>query len=546
MLVLAALSVIAADPTPPYAIHQIAASDLRAVAAEARPYSRYLSLHGIPEDERDQFCTALDLALNGVAIRGDLYRPRRVGGGLLVRLDLRGLGWDRFSREIELDKLAKLGVKIPFKTDRDKRFFVDVWEFIGYFEPYFVATDKYRRGWLNPTIVDAVENVAHTRKLVVSAHWLYPRLLIENSDGGFYSQLLILPPKEADLEKRLGVNAAFIEVDIRAKHGAAVPKSASVAYSPREIQFLASSTGHDQQWYSRTLDFNRVENPDKDVRERPAGNAKHDAREVLFSLSNGLMGGYLSNGQGQQQAFAPQQVAEDQREATAGRYYSPTKTVVNFVKCADCHMESRGLIGFDDGGIKLINPPRQDTGYLVIDYNATAAAREAQRVTEFYRKGLIDKVNLYRSSYEARVKELTGQDCLVSSRNLLKWYDRYTAVYAAEMVSPSTAAAEMGYPEWAARAMWKSASVQGAVQPFPSIKDYAATVVYQAFAPLQGRENGVTFSVATEQPYRGTNQLGFLAAGQPITREAWERVVGDALSQDVFRWDNIPAQPKFR
>jgi hypothetical protein len=500
MLALLCLGVVTAD-LPPFQIHQIAASDLRAVPAEARPYTRYLSLHGIPDAERDSFCVALDLALNGASIRGDLYQPRRVGGGLLIRLDLRGLGWDRFSREVELDKLGKLGVKLEFKTDRDRSFYEDEWEFIGYFDPYFVASDQYKRGWLNPVLVDTFERVAHTRKLVVAAHWLLPRLMLERGDGGFYSQLLILPPLEKDLEKRLGVNAAFVDVDIRAKHGAAVPKSASVAYSPREVQFLASGTGWDQYWYTRTLDFNRVENPDKDVRERPGGNAKHDAREILFTLSNGLMGGYLANGKGRQVALAPQQIAEDQREAVPGRYYSPTKTVFNVAKCFDCHNESRGLIGFDDNAIKLIDPKRRDTGYLVVDHDPKVAARETTRLEEFYRKGLREKLDLYRTSYEARVKELTGQDCLTSSRNLLRQYDRYTSVYAAQMVTPADAAREMGYPETAARAMWKAASVQ-----------------------------------------YGNNQLGFLAAGQSITREAWERSVGDALRQDLFSWDTIPVK----
>jgi hypothetical protein len=546
MLALLFLGVVTAD-LPPFAIHQIAASDLRAVPAEARPWTRYLSLHGIPDADRDSFSTALGLALNGVSIRGDLYRPRRVGGGLLVRLDLRGLGWDRFSREVELDKLDKLGVKLDFKTDRDRSFYEDVWEFIGYFEPYFVASDKYRRGWLNPAIVDAAEKVAHTRKLVVAAHWLYPRLLLERQDGGFYSQLLVLPPVEKDLEKRLGVNAAFVAVDIRATHGAAVPKSASVAYAPREIQFLTSSTGWDQHWYSRTLDFNRVENPDKDVRERPAGRAKHDAREILFSLPNGLMGGYLANGKGEQQAFAPQAIAEDQREAVPGRYYSPTKTVVNYAKCADCHLESRGLIGFDDNVVKLINPPRQDTGYLVVDYDPVKAARETVRVEEFYRKGLREKLDLYRTSYENRVKELTGQDCLAASRNLLRFYDRYTPVYASAMVTPEVAAREMGYPEVGARAMWKAASVQGAYgKPPSSVKDYAATVVYRALAPLRGSDPGTIQAHTGNYSLQGTNQLGFLAAGQSITREAWERVVGDGMAQDLFSWDRLSVPARSR
>jgi hypothetical protein len=538
VLALLCFGLVAAD-LPPYAIHQIAASDLRAVAAEARPYTRYLSLHGIPDAERDSFCVALDLALNGASIRGDLYRPRRVGGGLLVRLDLRGLGWDRFSREVELDKLAKLGVKLEFKTERDKQFYIDIWETIGYYEPYFVATDAYRRGWLNPAVVDAVEKVAHTRKLVVAAHWLYPRLLLERQDGGFYSQLLINPPVEADYEKRWGVFRQFLDNDIRARQGAAVIKS-QVAYHPRELQFFASSTGHDQQWYSKTLDYDKGDSAEQEPRESPAGTSKPVASEVLHSMANGLVGGSLWNGQGQQQAFAPQRVAEDQRPAHEGVYYCPTKTVFNRAKCYDCHDESRGMIGFDDNIIKLIVPPRKDTGYLVLAYDPKVAAREGLRIEEFYRKGLRDKLNLYRTSYEARVKELTGQDCLAASRNLLKWYDRLTPVYAAELVTPEIARREMGYPEIGARAMWMAASVQGRGKPMPPLKEYAATVVYQAFNPLRPDSLAVAYAAAGAYRLDGTDPLGFLAAGEPLTRIRWEQVVGDALSQDIFFWDRIP------
>jgi hypothetical protein len=538
MLALLLLGVVTAD-LPPYQIHQIAASDLRAVAAEARPYTRYLSLHGIPDAERDSFCTALDLALNGTSIRGDLYRPRRVGGGLLVRLDLRGLGWDRFSREVELDKLDKLGVKLEFKTERDKQFYMDIWETIGYHEPYFVASDKYRRGWLNPTLVDTFERVAHTRKLVVAAHWLFPRLLLERQDGGFYSQLLVHPPTLADLEKRYGVFRQFIDQDVRAKHGAAVVKS-FVSYNPREIQYLAGGTGNDLAYFSLTNDYLKSDRADKDPRETPAGRSNPDAHEVLFSLANGLQAGYLANGQGVQAAFAPQQVAEDQRPAVEGRYYCPTKTVVSYVKCIDCHWENRGQLGFADRVIRLINPPRRDTGYLVVDYDPKAAAREVRLIDEFYREGLPRKQDLYRDSLEAKVKELTGQDCLTASRNLLKWYDRLTPVYAAEPVTPEIARREMGYPEIGARAMWMAASVQGRGKPMPPLKDYAATVVYQALSPLRGDSPAVAYAAAGAYRLDGTDPLGFLAAGEPLTRLRWDQVVGDALSQDIFFWDRIP------
>jgi hypothetical protein len=35
------------------------------------------------------------------------------------------------------------------------------------------------------------------------------------------------------------------------------------------------------------------------------------------------------------------------------------------------------LIGFDDRRDPLINPARRDTGYLVVDYDPKAAARES-------------------------------------------------------------------------------------------------------------------------------------------------------------------------
>jgi hypothetical protein len=539
MLALLLLGVVTAD-LPPYQIHRIAASDLRAVRAEDRPYTRYASRHGISDAEWVSFQGAYDLAANGASIRGDLYRPKIVGGGLLIRMDLRALGWDKFSRQIELDKLEKLGVKLNFKSDRDKNFYLDIWETIGYDEPYFVATDAYRRGWLNPAVVDAVEKVAYTRKLVVAAHWLYPRLLLERNKGGFYSQLLILPPTKADLEKRLGVFRQFADVDLRAVHGAAVRKSLFVSHNPREAQFFGSGTGWDQQWYSQTLDYLKSDRKEKDPFQSPAGTSEPDAFEVLFTTPNGLIGAYLANKQGNQAFFAPQDVAEDLRETNPAVYHSPTKTIFTPGKCWDCHGENRGMIALNDGVTRLINPPRLDTGYLVLAYDPKVAAREAQRMEEFYRGNLRDKLDLYRTSYEARVKELTGQDVLAATRNLMRWYDRYTPAYVAELVTPEIAHREMGYPQFAARAMWKAASIQGRGKPAPPPKDYLAQFVYQATAPLRDSTPAIGLGLFADHPVQGTDQLGFLAGGEPITRLQFDQVVGDALSQDIFSWDKIP------
>lgn len=514
MIPLVALAVLAHGPSLA-TIHAIAYADLTHSAVvdgvrrynvppEQRPYTRYLSMHAVPEEDRAGFLTALKFVLNGASIRGEFHLPRPIAGGRLLRLNLRELGWDRFSREVELEKLDKLGVKsLTFKSDRDKQFYIDLWETFGFSEPFFVADGQYgvphRRGWIDPRIAAEARREALTEKLVISASWLLPRLLLEDADGGFYSRALILPPKEEDLYKRLGVSLQFADLDPRGKHGAAVIRSV-VAYRPREIQFLASSTGYDQHYLTRTRDFNSGDRAEKDVRESPAGTSKHDASEILFSLMNGLQGGYLANGRGEQQTFAPQQVAEDQRESDPHIYHSPTKTVFNYGKCTDCHLENRSLLGFDDNTIRLIVPPRLDTGYVVLDKDPKKAALETVRIEEFYRSGLREKIELYRTSYENRVKSLTGMGSLEASRLMLRAYDAFTPAYASVLVTPEQAAREMAVAPEGARALWKAS---------------------------------------------GENQLNFLAAGQPITRQRWEQTLGAGLRKDVYSWDRGAATPPY-
>lgn len=484
MLALLALISVASVPPSLDAIFKGAAAHaVFAVRPEKRATARYLSLHGFSEADRPRAMIALNMAVNGASFGGEVVRLEAVEG-LLVPVDLDSLRWSKFLREAELDRLEKLGVKFAFKKASDKEFFADIWETLAFHEPFFRPEYHPLAPW--------VSKFSHSRMFILSAHWLFPKLMLERQDGGFYSQLLLLPPVEKDLYKRLGVPIEFAEIEPRGIHGAAVVKSASVAYNPRELQFLPSGTGYDLSWLARTKDFIKADRRDKDVRQSPANTAVHDGREVLFSLPNGFEGGYLANGAGAQVNLVPQAIAEDQRDVlvTAGARrpdYSRTKSVVNFVKCIDCHGESEGLIGFDDNIIRLIVPKRLDTGYLVNvkDYDDKAAHAEIERIEEFYRKGLPSKLAAYRASYAAQVRACTGLSVLEATRIVVQFYDRFTEVYAADLVTPEQAASEMAYPIEIARALWLAS---------------------------------------------GDDQLGFLAGGQPITRIQWHLSVGKALA----------------
>jgi hypothetical protein len=496
-LALAVLTLAPGDvPVPLGVIFKIAAADLIwGVRPEQRPYARYASLHGFDVKDRPEVVTALQLASNGASFAGDLVKLDVIAG-MVVRFDSRALRWDRYSREVEIERLAKLGVNIvqPGKAPNPR--FVDIWEDVAALEPYFGVDPEY--GWIDPVLAPWVAKVAQSEKFIVSAHWLLPRLVLERQDGGFYSQLLLLPAKEEELMKRLGVDLKFADTEPRGRQGAAIVQSASVAYNPREIQVLQSSTGWDTFYAWLTSDYAKSDEKAKDPRQSPANTSKHDAREILFSLWNGLQGGYLANGQGVQQNIAPQQVAEDQRDILVGPdgarpYYSRTKSVVNYIKCLDCHGESSGFIGFSDDAVKLIAPPRLDTGYQVSDpakYDPKAVAEEVERIEEFYRAGLQSKLAQHRASYEARVRACTGLSVREATRLLVKWYDRTTPVFAAELVTPEQAAREMGYPLEVARALWKASY---------------------------------------------DDQLGFLAAGRPVTRIQWEKSVPAAFRAGILR-----------
>jgi hypothetical protein len=493
VLALSLLALVAAEAPPASSLEtlvRVAAVDSHRQKPEDRPFIRYLSLHAVDEPDRSDFNKADSLAVNGAQFGGDLVKLKVFAGGRLVRIDLRSLRWDRYSREVALEDIARLGID-SFKTCNKS--FVDIWEGISGGEPFF-DLDLLN---VDPAMVEQFRLESQSYTPILSAHWLYPRLLLEPQDGGFYSHLLLNPPKKADLERRWGVFRQFVDVDPRAKHGAAVVKSASVAYNPREILLLQSSIGFDEfhHWTTSDFDLSRVrklkeeEIKAKDVRESPANTTKPDGQETIFSLPDGLHGYFLNNAAGDQVSVVPQQIAEDQRPHKDGVAYSQTKSVINPFKCLDCHGESRGIIGFDDNILKLIvAEPRQDTRYAVVAvdlHGKKDAVREAQRIEEFYRKGLIQKAEQHRVSYDARVRECTGLDTFAATRLLVKFYDRYTAAYASELVSLDQAAREIGYPPPLARVLFKAA-----------------------------RDN--------HDYRRPNNQLGFLAAGQPITRIQWE------------------------
>ncbi len=493
MLALLAALVLAAAPAPdvpttPGQAFRLAVMDCAYnVPPDRWPFTRYASLHAVPRSRRPGVVHAFEHAANSTSTQSRLVKFPVVGD-LLLRLDLEELGWDRFSRRDEIDRLATLGVVFNFKGNkRNEDFFADVWETFAFHDPYFRApklySDRYDRGWVDPYDDALARHLTGSDKFVVRADWLLAKLMSERQDGGFYSQLLLHPALESDFYKRVGADIRFVDATVQARHGGAVIRS-DVARHNRELQVIPAAFG--DVW--RTFDFADAGKPDKDVQLALAGKVKHDGREIIYRLPNGLHGYYLADGKGTQVAVVPQAIALDMRAGTSHPIVD--RNVANAHKCVSCHGVESGLIPFSDQvsagitaeGVKLVT--------LSDDYRKLVIRNRELR--EYYLTDLGARIGASNLAYAAAVKALTGLDPAGNADGFMVAFDTYTW----GTVTPAVAAYEMGYSPERAAQLWEVASGK-------------------------------------------VSQLGLLHGGRSIRREAWELIVDDALLAPVHPWEKL-------
>lgn len=474
----------------PNDMFKAAAKDLtERVAPEKRLVTRYLDIHAVPDDEKEAFIKRLVFAINSTSLRTEFYNPILLNNNTLMRLDLEDLGWDKKSRQDKLNILERFGVKFEFKDETAKALFVDIWERFTQFDKFFrvTATDakgNVSRGWLDPVIEAATRQVTFSRSFILHGDWLLPRLLLERKFGGFYSDILFFPPKEQDLYKAFGVNTDFIDANNQLKQGGAVLRSI-VALNNRELQLIPSPFGFDEKFIWRTFDINKAGDADKSVIQTFAGTMKHDGREIIGSLPNGLHWYYLADGQGTQVADVPPDIAQDRRQ---GPLNIRERRVLNAYKCISCHGEAKGTYPFQDVVLKAIKNP--EIALTIISKNPEQASVTKQALEEYYNSKLGRTIARQQQSYQERVKECNGLDSAENSEVLVNYVEDY--IY--DNVSPERAAREMGVDINTARSMWKLA---------------------------------------------GNPIAAFLLSGEEVSRTDWENAFGDVMRSVVpYPWEN--------
>jgi hypothetical protein len=447
-LIFAASLVIVGQPGPAE-VHAAALGDLvQRVPPETQYDTRYVSLHSAaPGPARDSLYAALVFALNSTSFRATLAQPVRLRtDGTLVRISLAALSWDVAARTARIERLKGQGVDVStFKPD--------LWEEIVQGEPYFFATyaapdGKITRGWVDPNVDYRLRLKTYSTRAIVRADWLIARLLREKENQGVYSQSLLHSNKEADLYRTLGVDEKLLDADLTLRNGGAVFDS-PVALHARELQFIRQLYGWDEAILARTFDFASDALGDQSVVETLNGKVRHDGREIIYTLPNGLHAYYLADGKGNQVAVVPQNIAIDQ---TQGINPIKDRSVVNAYTCIRCHGPASGWQPFHDViGDALLNPAM---GLAAFSYYKDRIGQLGAEVTDYYLSDLQKKIRRRNVSYAERLKLTNG---LAPAENA-EAINRTVEGYIYDLVTPEQAAREQGQPLDVARIQWKAAA----------------------------------------------------------------------------------------
>ncbi len=497
-LLTALLADPAAGPPNPDAVWKIAFLDLEGHTSPVdRPYTRYLSLHGWPADKREKLTAAVAYTANAISWRSELHAPRPIAGGLLLKLDERWYAWDRAARARRIAELKRRGV-----TDADRQFTPALWETLAAADAYFQVGQEYQgaryRGWIDPPVEKAARLLSCSTKFVLRADWFVTRVLLEKEFGGYYSDALLLPEKEADFYKAFLIQIDAIDRDNQLRHGGSVLKS-DVANNNRELQVFPSpygTLGISTAW--RTFDVSSDRRRGKSVLEAHQGTLDYDARESFGTLANGLFWWQLYNRAGARQASAPDNVAQVRRPILPLR----ETRVVNSYKCLECHLPDNGVIGFEDVVRKsFLNPAAPLT---VKDKNYDRAVAEAEALEDYYSSTLGQTIKAHQDAFRARLQAacgLEGRDAAIAVVGTVE-------DYLHDLVTPDQAAREMGVDLVLARLLWLKASL-------PDV------------------EGGIH--------YAGNPQLAVLAAGTGLRRGAWEdQTFRDAMLALTYVWESRP------
>lgn len=315
---------------PLAAFQDAAFKDIQSLPEHDRQYQRYFSFREAYNtwfgcEDHETFMKRLPVLaggfrklLNSLSHESELLIPRNVEGSgeLLVRVDIRDLGWNA--------------------------------------EDYKFLADRYPYG-MDPSStirLKPIADAAGTSLPIMRADWFVSFA----ARPEFYNRLMRLPPKIKDMEDQFGINVVDNIRNLRIRRAAFEKGSSGVSDHNRMIERHDIRSGY----YWKSYDFagdkgkqvlaNFPHGPEE-AAPLAAGLTpfQHDGGEMIFSLPNGLQGYYLSTNKGDRIDVGPTSIVSH-RSRPHGATFGVT--ITNARSCFDCH--ENGIVTKSDQMRKLV------------------------------------------------------------------------------------------------------------------------------------------------------------------------------------------------
>lgn len=399
------------------------ATELKAALADARRLdsttavrTRYLTLQGVAELNRDDTKVVLDFWINCLSREAEFAKMRRVTPTILaVSLDDFGIDaatWDKLADE---DPYFSQQIKVEVGAT-----FLN-WDG-GYSQAKAVKAGvaTVPATWLPQKDALEVTSLTQSPAPILRADWWLSRTLIQadRKGTGYYDFLAVKDRK--DFEKLVALD---VKESQRVKREVAgIVARSNVSQLPRQVFRFQSVTGG--YWVTRdALDNNRDE---RNALRNLDGDYKHQAEEIYGVLPNGMYAFFLGDDKGVRQDSAPDKLSSD--ETAPGR----DRRIHVGLSCVRCHVE--GLRPVNDWGRKIF------TGPLKL---SSPDAVKLRRLQHLYLGELQERIDEDSALYAKRLFRLTGQ----KPDAMAKMVGSAWANYVERDVMPGDAARELGLTE---------------------------------------------------------------------------------------------------
>ena len=450
-------------------VHRLwAKADLFDLAAshagrQSRPHGlRYFDMGGVAPKDRPALLQGLGYVLNSLS-RSDLIAlPAEVPGseGALAWIDVKLLGID----PAQLDRLGELGSgNAPF-PEPFYHAVIDAEAEESYDEPYTESRVVRSYSPQYGGYVERTERVTLTRKVtrkrksrrvvlaphlnrasviglvavcktefpVFDARWFVANAMQEPR----YHEILGLDDSEDSVKKLAAVDEKTADRVGAQVRGAVL--ISEVAHRNRFLERTPTPLRYGKGTYQESYDFVnsvRGKNVLKDLLLDEA-----DAHEIIWTLPNGLLGFFVTDGKGKRLDAAVADVALNNR----GKWLD--RQVRTAIHCVHCHLPDRGWIEVDDEVRSLAKKPVELIASALDKQNNPRGARIRQKYLDADFNELLRADQLV---VEAAVKAATkGPDGRgLTCPDAAKVVSETARVYLEVPVPLAQLALELGYPQ---------------------------------------------------------------------------------------------------